>query len=144
VAANKQDTITKAPQGDIAGTAPATAEKSPAKRGKREMGFRPDGTAFPGVDPETGERKAVTYEGLKAEFGQRVGARLYNDIAVAAFGGVLSQYPDLSIATLADEFALPGDEGETDETHQLRMQRRAARRERVEQLFQAAAAEGDN
>ncbi len=141
---SKAEKNNEASQADIAGTASVTAEKSSAKRGKREAGFRPDGQAFPGVDPETGERKAVTYEGLKAEFGQRVGARLYNDIAVVAFGGVLPQHPDLSIATLADEFALPGDEGETDEAYQMRMQRRAARRERVAQLFQAAAAEGDN
>jgi len=72
--------------------------------GKRyEPGFRPDGTAYPGVDPDTGERKAVTWTGLREEFGERDGARLYNDLAVAAFGGVQPGKPSLSYITAIDE-----------------------------------------
>lgn len=70
---------------------------------KYEPGYRPDGTAYPGVDPDTGERKAVTWAGLREEFGDREGARLYNDLAVAAFGGVQPGRPSLSYITAIDE-----------------------------------------
>lgn len=70
---------------------------------KYEPGFRADGTAYPGVDPDTGERKAVTWAGLREEFGEREGARLYNDLAVAAFGGVQPGRPSLSYITAVDE-----------------------------------------
>src|ERR1051325_3033943 len=70
---------------------------------KYEPGFRSDGTAYAGVDPDTGERKAVTWSGLREEFGDREGARLYNDLAVAAFGGVQPGRPSLSYITAIDE-----------------------------------------
>lgn len=75
-----------------------------AKPKKRETGFSAEGKAYPGVDPDTGERKAVTWEGLRAEFGERKGSRLYNDLAVAAFGGVQPGKPDLSLATLDEKW----------------------------------------
>jgi len=75
----------------------------PAKPKKIEHGFNAEGKAYPGVDPDTGERKAVTWDGLRAEFGEREGARLYNDLAVAAFGGVQPGRPSLSYITAIDE-----------------------------------------
>jgi hypothetical protein len=71
---------------------------------KHEHGFNAKGEAFPGVDPDTGERKAVTWIGLREEFGEREGARLYNALAVAAFGGVQPGRPALSLATLDDRW----------------------------------------
>src|ERR1051325_261669 len=89
-------------------TSGAKAVAQPAKTeittGKKyEPGFRSDGTAYPGVDPDTGERKAGTWNGLREEFGEREGARLYNDLAVAAFGGVQPGRPSLSYITAIDE-----------------------------------------
>ena len=83
--------------------AAAPTDAKPAVVKKIEHGFRADGTAFPGVDPDTGERKAVTWAGLREEFGEREGARLYNDLAVAAFGGVQPGKPSLSYITAIDE-----------------------------------------
>lgn len=74
-----------------------------AKAKKYEPGFDAEGKAYPGVDPDTGERKAVTWAGLRAEFGEREGSRLYNDLAVAAFGGVQPGRPSLSYITAIDE-----------------------------------------
>src|ERR1043165_2960635 len=90
---------------DTAAT-PAAAQptKTEIVTGKKyEPGFRSDSTAYPGVDPDTGERKAVTWAGLREEFGEREGARLYNDLAVAAFGGVQPGRPSLSYITAIDE-----------------------------------------
>jgi hypothetical protein len=86
---------------------PAGAEITGAKTRKREHGFNVKGEAFPGVDPDTGERKAVTWIGLREEFGEREGARLYNALAVAAFGGVQPGRPALSLATLDDQWFRP-------------------------------------
>jgi hypothetical protein len=71
-----------------------------AKTKKYEPGFNAKGMAYPGVDPDTGERKAVTWIGLREEFGEREGSRLYNDLANAAFGRVQPGKPALSLATL--------------------------------------------
>src|ERR1043165_10129498 len=90
---------------DTAAT-PAAAQPTKTERvtGKKyEPGFRSDGTAYPGVDPDTRERKGVTWAGLREEFGEREGARLYNDLAVAAFGGVQPGRPSLSYITAIDE-----------------------------------------
>lgn len=43
---------------------------------------------FHGVDPETSERVSVTIEGLKAEFGDKLGEKKYMDIAGIAGGSV--------------------------------------------------------
>jgi hypothetical protein len=45
----------------------------------------------------------VTWNGLREEFGEREGARLYNDLAVAAFGGVQPGRPSLSYITAIDK-----------------------------------------
>lgn len=95
-----------------------------------------------GIDPETFERKAVTYKGLTEEFGKPVGPRLYNDIAVAAFGGVPSNRADLSIMTLKDEYIMPRGRDESDEAFNARLEKHRARRAKVEQLI--VAAEGGN
>src|ERR1044072_5005780 len=90
---------------DMAATAAAAQPtKTEIVTGKKyEPGFRSDRTAYPGVEPDTGERKAVTWAGLREEFGDREGARLYNDLAVAAFGGVQPGKPSLSYITAIDE-----------------------------------------
>jgi hypothetical protein len=93
-----------------------------------------------GIDSETFERKAVTYRGLIEEFGKPVGPRLYNQIAVAAFGGVPSNRADLSIETLKDEHIMPRGRDESDEAFNTRMQKHRDRRAKVEQLI--AEAEG--
>lgn len=95
-----------------------------------------------GIDPETFERKAVTYKGLMEEFGKPVGPRLYNDIAVAAFGGVPSNRADLSIMTLKDDYIMPRGRDESEEAFNTRMEKHRARRKRVEELI--AEAEGGN
>jgi hypothetical protein len=95
-----------------------------------------------GIDPDTFERKAVTYKGLLEEFGKPVGPRLYNDIAVAAFGGVPSNRADLSIMTLQDDYIMPRGRDESDEAFNARLQKHRARRAKVEQLI--ADAEGGN
>lgn len=93
-----------------------------------------------GIDPETYERKAVTYKGLMEEFGKPVGPRLYNDIAVAAFGGVPSNRADLSIMTLKDDYIMPRGRDESDDAFNARLEKHRARRAKVEQLI--AEAEG--
>ena len=95
-----------------------------------------------GIDSETFERKAVTYNGLIREFGKPVGPQLYNAIAVAAFGGVPSNRGDLSIMTLQDEYISPRGRDETEEEFAARLEKHRARRAKVEQLL--ADAEGGN
>lgn len=93
-----------AQSGTPATAPPAKVSASEITTGKKyEPGFRADGSAYPGVDPDTGERKAVTWAGLREEFGEREGSRLYNDLAVAAFGGVQPGRPSLSYITAIDE-----------------------------------------
>lgn len=93
-----------------------------------------------GIDPETFERKAVTYKGLVEEFGKPVGPRLYNDIAVAGWGGVPANRGDLSIMTLRDEYIMPRGRDESEEAFNERMEKHRATRAKVEQLI--AEAEG--
>jgi hypothetical protein len=95
-----------------------------------------------GIDSDTFERKAVTYKGLMEEFGKPIGPRLYNDIAVAAFGGVPSNRADLSIMTLQDDYIMPRGRDESDEAFNARLQKHRARRKKVEHLI--AEAEGGN
>ena len=96
--AETENKVTETPK------AAAQLAKSEIVTGKKmEHGFRADNSAYPGVEPDTGERKAVTWAGLREEFGEREGARLYNDIAVAAFGGVQPGRPSLSYITAIDE-----------------------------------------
>lgn len=101
---------------------PAGNENASAKTtAKREPGFSASKKAYPGVDPDTGERKAVTWDGLRAEFGERKGSRLYNDLAVAAFGGVQPGRPDLSLATLDEKWfraRLKNEQGDFIETEE--------------------------
>ena len=95
-----------------------------------------------GIDPETFERKAVTYQGLIDEFGKPVGPRLYNAIAVAGWGGVPANRSDLSIMTLQDEYIAPRGRDESEEEFHARMEKHRATRAKVEQLI--AEAEGGN
>ena len=88
-----------------------------------------------GIDPDTFERKAVTWKGLLEEFGKPAGPRLYNDIAVAAFGGVPSNRADLSIMTLQDEYIMPRGRDESDESFNARLEKHRGRRAKVEQLI---------
>lgn len=96
-----------------------------------------------GIEPDTFERKAVTYKGLIEEFGKPIGPRLYNDIAVAAFGGVPANRGDLSIETLKDRWIGPRTANESDEDFNKRLEKHRAARERVMNLI-ADAERGAN
>jgi hypothetical protein len=118
---------------------------------KYEPGFRADKTAYPGVDPDTGERKAVTWAGLREEFGEREGAQLYNALAVAAFGGVQPGRQSLSLITALDEKYVrlrhrdpnTGQFTESEEDFQKARAKWVARREQVKKLMaDAEAAKG--
>jgi hypothetical protein len=117
------------------------------KATKREAGFSAEGKAFPGVDPDTGERKAATWEGLRAEFGERKGSRLYNDIAVAGFGGVQPGKPDLSLATLDPKWFRArlknemGDFVETEEAYEKVRVKFQTRIDKVKKILADAEAE---
>lgn len=95
-----------------------------------------------GIDPDTYERKAVTYQGLIDEFGKPVGPRLYNDIAVAGWGGVPANRSDLSIMTLQDDYIMPRGRDESEEVFNARMEKHRAVRAKVEKLIADAEAEG--
>lgn len=118
-----------------------------AKAKKREAGFNAEGNAYPGVDPDTGERKAATWEGLRAEFGERKGSRLYNDLAVAAFGGVQPGRPDLSLATLDEKWFRArlknqqGDFSETEEAYEKARGKFRVRAEKAKKILADAEAE---
>lgn len=69
---------------------------------KKRAGFNDKNEPYPGVDPDTGERKAVTFEGLKAEFGAKEGERIYFEISRLGGHGITEQnqidnYPPLSL-----------------------------------------------
>lgn len=66
-------------------------------------GFSREGKPYPGVDPDSGERKAVTYEGLQKEFGPKTGAELYREVALAGGFGRVEGNPDLSLVGLEGE-----------------------------------------
>lgn len=102
---------------------------------KREPGFTAEGKAFPGVDPDTGERHAVTWNGLREEFGIRTGSKLYNDIAIAAFGGVQPSRPALSLLTLQDKYMRSRGKHESEEDFAKVTERFQARRAKVEKLL---------
>lgn len=113
-----------------------------AKPKRREPGFNAEGKAFPGVDPDTGERHAVTWAGLREEFGERKGSKLYNDIAVAGFGGVQPHRPALSLLTLQDRYMRPRGKHESEQDFAKVTEKFKARRTKVEQLL-AEAVKGE-
>lgn len=121
---------------------------TPVKTGKKhDPGFRANGTAYPGVDPDTGERKAVTWAGLREEFGEREGSRLYNDLAVAAFGGVQPGRPSLSLITALDEKFFRsrqrdqhGNFNESEADYEKAREKFRARLERVKKIMAEAEA----
>lgn len=119
-----------------------TGAKKPDPRAARFADQDPEALRRRGIDPDTFERKAVTWKGLLEEFGKPIGPRLYNDIAVAAFGGVPSNKADLSIETLKDEHIRAQARDESDESFNARLEKHRARRAKVEQLI--AEAEGGN
>jgi hypothetical protein len=123
---------------NITGTKNASVQRLADRFGKDD----PEALRRRGIDPDTFERKAVTWKGLLEEFGKPVGPRLYNAIAVAAFGGVPSNRADLSIMTLQDDYIMPRGRDESDEVFTARLEKHRARRAKVEQLI--ADAEGGN
>jgi hypothetical protein len=123
---------------NITGAKKTNTQRLASRFGKED----PEALRRRGIDPDTFERKAVTYKGLMEEFGKPVGPRLYNDIAVAAFGGVPSNRADLSIMTLQDEYIMPRGRDESDESFNARLEKHRARRAKVQQLI--ADAEGGN
>jgi hypothetical protein len=91
--------------------ATTTATSTPTKPAAPKPGFNAKGEEFPGVDPDTGERVTVTFEGLKQEFGDEKGASLYRQIAGIRGGSQFfhpdmestNYHPALSIAGLNNE-----------------------------------------
>lgn len=71
----------------------------------RGAGFTKENKPYPGVHPDTGERKAVTYEGLQKEFGPKRGADLYMEIARVGGFGYVEGNPALSLVGMDDEHA---------------------------------------
>jgi hypothetical protein len=65
-----------------------TGLTTPFPEGKLPEGVDEETRLFHGVDPETNERVTVTLEGLKAEFGKKVGEEKYLAIAGIAGGSV--------------------------------------------------------
>ena len=114
----------------------------------RRLGFDPDKIGEVeaeqlrrlGIDSETFERKAVTYNGLIKEFGRPRGPQIYNAIAVAAFGGVQPNRNALSIETLKDRWLAPRMANEPDEDWAKRAEKHRAQREKVYKII--ADAEG--
>lgn len=64
-----------------------TAKRTAKVETTPRPGFDDKGKAYPGVDPETGERVTVTLEALKGEFGPKRGEEMYRQIAAVAGGG---------------------------------------------------------
>lgn len=93
-----------------------------------------------GIEPDTFERKAVTWDGLIEEFGRPVGPQLYNAIATAGWRGVPANKGDLSIETLKDRWIVPRQAKESEDEFSKRMTKHRETRERVERLI--AEAEG--
>lgn len=118
-----------------------------AKAKKREPGFNAEGKAYPGVDPDTGERKAITWVGAREEFGERAGSQLYNALAVAAFGGVQPGRPALSLMTLGSQYLRPRKRNaaglftETETEYARAAEKFKARGEKVTKLLADAEAE---
>lgn len=91
-----------------------------------------------GIDPDTFERKAVTWDGLIEEFGRPVGPQLYNAIAQAGWRGVPANRGDLSIETLKDRWIVPRQSKESDEDFNKRMAKHRETRAHVERLIAEA------
>jgi hypothetical protein len=58
------------------------ADETKDKKTKKGLGFKEDGTPYPGVHPETGERHAVTLDGMKKEFGPKAGEIKFRQIGL--------------------------------------------------------------
>jgi hypothetical protein len=116
----------------------AQKPKTDLQAKKPLAGLNAAGLPFPGVDPDTGERHAVTWNGLREEFGTRTGSKLYNDIAVAAFGGVQPSRPALSILTLQDKYMRTRGKHESEEEFAKVKEKFQARRVKVEKLLSEA------
>lgn len=72
-------------------------------RAAQRSGFTKEGKPYPGVDPDTGERKALTFEGAKREFGPKRGEDIYRAVAMAGGFGRVEGNPDLSLVGLEGE-----------------------------------------
>lgn len=72
---------------------------------------------FHGVDPETNERVSVTLEGLKAEFGDKLGEKKYMDIAGIAGGSVFFN-PKTEATSFRPPLGISGLKGKHAETVQ--------------------------
>lgn len=100
-----------------------------------------------GIDADTYERKALTYQGAIREFGKPIGPRLYNEVHVAAFGPVRPGQNDINLMSLEDRWISPRRSDpsqrnfETEEEFDERKAKFTARRERVQQLIAAAEKE---
>jgi hypothetical protein len=83
--------------------AETTGNQTQTPKAAQRPGFSKEGKAYPGVDPDTGERKALTFEGAQKEFGPTKGAELYRAVAMAGGFGRVEGNPDLSLVGLEGE-----------------------------------------
>jgi len=93
-----------------------------------------------GIDPDTFERKAVTYDGLIEEFGRPLGPQIYNAIARAGWRAVPANRGDLSIETLKDQWMAPRQAKESEDEFKKRLEKHRQTREQVYKIL--AEAEG--
>lgn len=91
-----------------------------------------------GIDPDTFERKAVTWDGLIEEFGLPLGPQVFNSIAKAGWRAVPANRGDLSIETLKDRWIVPRQAKESEEDFNKRMAKHRETRERVERILSEA------
>jgi hypothetical protein len=83
--------------------AETTGNQTQTPKATQRPGFSKEGKAYPGVDPDTGERRALTYEGAQREFGPKRGVEVYQAVAMAGGFGRVEGNPDLSLVGLTGE-----------------------------------------
>lgn len=87
----------------------------PFKAGKLPEGVDPETRLFQGIHPDTNERLAVTLEGLKAEFGDKLGEQKYLKIAGIAGGSVFFN-PGTEATSYRPALGIHGLKGKNAET----------------------------
>jgi hypothetical protein len=83
--------------------AETTGSQTQTPKATQRPGFTKEGKPYPGVDSDTGERKALTFDGAQKEFGPKRGPELYYAVAMAGGFGRVEGNPDLSLIGLDGE-----------------------------------------
>lgn len=86
----------------------AGKEETKTGAARPRLGFNDKGEAYPGVDPETGERVTVTLDALRREFGPKKGEEMFVRVRHAhgtgnPFDRVEVDPRDLQLTDLAPE-----------------------------------------